>query len=349
MTAVPDRDGPGASPLRTGGRDLDRQPAPSGRGRRRRLRPPAPPGPAGRPAAAPPLAARGHGGAGGPGHPGRAPSTPTAGSAVDVGRPRPGGAGRRPSIDGASHGGLLAFLARVAGRTAAGQAPAHRAGHPRPGAARGRRSRRRRLRGGGRGRAGRGPRRWSTSAAAACPRRRCWCSSTSPAWPAPAAACPLSTEAVIDLVSGALAVLEGRATTGVHCCGPTDWQAVSAAGPTSCRCRPRPGPSATAPARWPPTSTGAAGWRGAPCPRPSPIGTDVERLWRRLADLWGELVAAGADPVQLHTQCLVTPGLRAGRPRREPGRAGPGPGLRAGRPGLRPGLGGRPVARGLSG
>ena len=118
---------------------------------------------------------------------------------------------------------------------------------------------------------------------------------------------PLSTEAVIDLVSGALAVLEGQATTGVHCCGAADWRAVSAAGPTVL--------SLPVSARAIGDGAGAlaahldrGGWVAwGAVPTAEPIGTDVERLWRRLADLWAELVVAGADPVQLHVQCLVTP------------------------------------------
>ena len=42
---------------------------------------------------------------------------------------------------------------------------------------------------------------------------------------------PLSTNEIIDLVSGVLAVLEPDATTGVHCCGEADWKAILMAGP----------------------------------------------------------------------------------------------------------------------
>ena len=41
----------------------------------------------------------------------------------------------------------------------------------------------------------------------------------------------LSPDGVIDLLSGALAAVEGRALSGVHCCGPTDWRLVLQAGP----------------------------------------------------------------------------------------------------------------------
>ena len=42
---------------------------------------------------------------------------------------------------------------------------------------------------------------------------------------------PLSTNDIIDLVSGVLAVLEPDAVTGVHCCGEADWKAILMAGP----------------------------------------------------------------------------------------------------------------------
>ena len=42
---------------------------------------------------------------------------------------------------------------------------------------------------------------------------------------------PLAPEATIDLVSGALAVLEPHAITGLHCCGPADWRVLLQAGP----------------------------------------------------------------------------------------------------------------------
>ncbi len=42
---------------------------------------------------------------------------------------------------------------------------------------------------------------------------------------------PLATNDIIDLVSGALAVIEPEAVTGVHCCGEADWKAIIMAGP----------------------------------------------------------------------------------------------------------------------
>ena len=117
----------------------------------------------------------------------------------------------------------------------------------------------------------------------------------------------LVPERVIDLLSSALAVLEGEATTGVHCCGSTDWRLVSAAGPNVL----------SLPATEASLGDGAGalvahlerdGWVAwGAVPTSEPLGTDVDRLWRRLVDLWCALVDAGADPVQLRGQAIVTP------------------------------------------
>jgi hypothetical protein len=118
---------------------------------------------------------------------------------------------------------------------------------------------------------------------------------------------PLDVDATTDLLSGALAVLEPEATTGVHCCGPTDWRLVSAAGPTVLSL------PATAEAVLPAAVALSShiergGWVAwGAVPTHEPLGTDVDRLWRRLTALWCELVKSGCDPVQLRAQALVTP------------------------------------------
>src|SRR5690606_2816115 len=118
---------------------------------------------------------------------------------------------------------------------------------------------------------------------------------------------PLAAEAVIDLLSGALAALEGGATTGVHCCSPTDWRLVSAAGPTVLSLPATPEvvePSSAALA----AHLERDGWiAGGAVPTTGPLGVGADRLWRRLTGVWCELVAAGCDPVQLRAQALVTP------------------------------------------
>lgn len=118
---------------------------------------------------------------------------------------------------------------------------------------------------------------------------------------------PLDLDAATDLLSSALAALELDATTGVHCCAPTDWRLVSAAGPTVLSL------PATVDATL--ASAGSLGHhleRGGwvawgAVPTHEPLGTDADRLWRRLTAIWCELVKAGCDPVQLRAQAIVTP------------------------------------------
>ena len=112
---------------------------------------------------------------------------------------------------GDAYGGLRAFLTAVADRDGPDQGLAHRAGHPRRGAARRRARRRPRLRGGRSPRCAAGPRRWSTTCCGGCRRPSSWCSSTSRRWPAsPSTGFPIGPTEGVDLVSGALAVVEQR-------------------------------------------------------------------------------------------------------------------------------------------
>jgi hypothetical protein len=118
----------------------------------------------------------------------------------------------------------------------------------------------------------------------------------------------LAPERIIDLLSSGLAVLEGDATTGVHCCGETDWRLVSAAGPTVLSLPATEAAVGDAGAGALVAHLERDGWVAwGAVPTSEPLGTDVDRLWRRLSDLWCTLVDAGADPVQLRAQALVTP------------------------------------------
>jgi hypothetical protein len=124
----------------------------------------------------------------------------------------------------------------------------------------------------------------------------------------PGGGIPLPADGVIDLLSGSLATLEGAgAVTGVHCCGPTDWRLVSQAGPTILALPAEAdvvldGAGALA------THLERGGWVAwGAVPSDQPLGTDTDRLWRRLAALWCELVRSGCDPALLRTQALITP------------------------------------------
>lgn len=116
----------------------------------------------------------------------------------------------------------------------------------------------------------------------------------------------LEPDALVDLVSSALAALEPHATTGIHCCGPADWRAVLASGPEILSL---PVGAATE------TSAGALagflerdGWIAwGAVPTDGPIGDSSSRWWRELSTLWCDLVRAGCDPVRLRHQALITP------------------------------------------
>ena len=118
---------------------------------------------------------------------------------------------------------------------------------------------------------------------------------------------PLAPEATVDLLSSALAVLEPHATTGVHCCGRTDWRLATAAGATIL--------SLPADPEWVAASGGVlnahlerGGWIAwGAVPTSEPIGAGADRLWRRLTNMWCDLVQQGCDPAQLRAQALVTP------------------------------------------
>ncbi|MEO6988766.1 MAG: hypothetical protein ABI239_08965 [Aquihabitans sp.] len=116
----------------------------------------------------------------------------------------------------------------------------------------------------------------------------------------------LGADDVIDILSGALAAVEGRALTGVHCCGATDWRVVLQAGPDLL--------SVPVGA----DVTGSAGAIGAFLERggwvawgavatDGPLGQQKSRSWRQLSMQWCELVQNGCDPVLLRRQALVTP------------------------------------------
>jgi hypothetical protein len=124
----------------------------------------------------------------------------------------------------------------------------------------------------------------------------------------PSGRIPLPADGTIDLLSGSLAALEaGGATTGVHCCGPTDWRLVSQAGPTVLALPAEPAVvlgDAGALA----THLERGGWIAwGAVPTDQPVGVDADRLWRHLADVWSELARLGCDPGLLRTRALVTP------------------------------------------
>lgn len=117
---------------------------------------------------------------------------------------------------------------------------------------------------------------------------------------------PLGVDDTLDLVSSALASIEGGAVAGLHCCGRADWPVVLQAGPQMLSL---------------PVDTGAVDHPGAVAdfldrggwlvwgavPTDRPLGETAEILWRRLLAEWDALAAAGCDPRRLVEHALITP------------------------------------------
>ncbi|MBP8211481.1 MAG: hypothetical protein KAY11_18095 [Ilumatobacteraceae bacterium] len=117
---------------------------------------------------------------------------------------------------------------------------------------------------------------------------------------------PIAPDTAIDLVSGALAMVEGSAVSGLHVCGLTDIPSQLAAGPRilSLPVRPEIAESAGYLMRFM-EQGGYIAW--GVVPTTGPILTSAERPWRQLCALWCELVQRGVDPVLLRQQAIVTP------------------------------------------
>jgi hypothetical protein len=117
---------------------------------------------------------------------------------------------------------------------------------------------------------------------------------------------PIAPDTAIDLVSGALAMVEGSAISGLHVCGLTDIPSLLATGPAilSLPVRPEIADSAGYLMRFM-EQGGYIAW--GVVPTAGPILHSAERPWRQLCALWCELVQRGADPTLLREQAIVTP------------------------------------------
>jgi hypothetical protein len=117
---------------------------------------------------------------------------------------------------------------------------------------------------------------------------------------------PLGVDDTLDLVSRALAAIEGGALAGLHCCGRADWPVVLAAGPqilslpVEAGATEHPGAMADFLDRG-----GWVAWGAVPTDRP--LGETAEILWRRMVAEWDALVVAGCDPRRLVQQAMITP------------------------------------------
>jgi hypothetical protein len=122
---------------------------------------------------------------------------------------------------------------------------------------------------------------------------------------------PLDPDSAIDLVSGALAAVDPTSLAGVHCCGPSDWSAILAAGPGILWLPVRVGIEAIP--GYLAQFLDEGGWVAwGAVPTDGPMGTTADRHWRELADLWCSLVQGGCDAARLRRQAIVTPACGLG-------------------------------------
>lgn len=117
---------------------------------------------------------------------------------------------------------------------------------------------------------------------------------------------PMPPDATVDLVSAALAAIETVAVTGLHVCATADIASLVAMGPDvlSVPVDARLLESAGYLARFL-DDGGTIAWGAVPTD--GPIANSAERPWRKLSDLWCELVHRGADPARLRQQSIITP------------------------------------------
>lgn len=129
----------------------------------------------------------------------------------------------------------------------------------------------------------------------------------------------IGVEQSIDLISGALAAVETRHISGVHCCAHTDWGALLA---TGARVLSVPVPSVNDEAAMSEMLVAASrisdllehGGRIAwgAVRTDGPISVNAERSWKSIVDVMCALVRAGVDPVLLRRQSFVTPACGLG-------------------------------------
>ncbi len=121
---------------------------------------------------------------------------------------------------------------------------------------------------------------------------------------------PIGVEEAVDLVSSALAAVEARAVSGLHCCAPADWGAVLRAGPQLLSIPVEVATSLRAADLGPFLERGGwVAWGAVPTDGPlGPVdGGGTARLWQKLAARWHALADGGVDAVLLRRRALVTP------------------------------------------
>ncbi len=117
---------------------------------------------------------------------------------------------------------------------------------------------------------------------------------------------PLAPDTAIDLVSGALAVIEQRAVSGLHVCREADWASLLAAGPQVLAVPVRSSLVSSAGYIQQFLSRGGVVAWGA-VRTDGPIATTAERPWRQLCELWSQLTDRGCDSRLLRQNSVITP------------------------------------------
>jgi len=117
---------------------------------------------------------------------------------------------------------------------------------------------------------------------------------------------PLAPDHAIDLLSGAMAVLETSATVGLHSCADVDLATLLAAGPHVMSIPIRR--DVVSIAGYLDRFLAAGGWIAwGAVATGGPIGSGQPRAWQRLSEVFCELVRAGCDRERLVGQCFITP------------------------------------------
>lgn len=117
---------------------------------------------------------------------------------------------------------------------------------------------------------------------------------------------PIAPDTAIDLMSSAMAAVEGDAVVGLHSCAPIDIVPLLATGPAilsipvSKHLVAHAGVLASFLER-----DGLIAW--GVVPTDGPVMATSERSWRNLSKLWCELVQEGCDPLRLWRQSMLTP------------------------------------------
>ncbi len=125
---------------------------------------------------------------------------------------------------------------------------------------------------------------------------------------------PIAVDDVLDVISGALAVVDDDNWSGLHCCARTDWNALLSTG-AQVLSVPVPSSSNTDEVADLMSSArrisehlvlgGRIAWGAVRTD--GPIASSPERSWRTLREMWAHLITQGVDADLLHAHSVITP------------------------------------------